>query len=250
MRTRLPGSIVEAAARADSLRTFREQALVALAAEIRFDAALFHALSPRVPLDTAVVIGLDVELLRGTMAKWDRLAVELGRLRDVALAAGGVATDRDAFPVRTRGRERFQSEIARPLQIRAMAFAHLMVRGTVRAGVLLFQRRANGFPDAELAILRSAVPALSIGDTMHSFLDDVPRAALPLRMACVDQRLTRRQREIVEYVALGHTNDAIARTLAVSPNTLRNHLADVFRRLGASNRADVVRLAVLRATPP
>jgi DNA-binding CsgD family transcriptional regulator len=47
-------------------------------------------------------------------------------------------------------------------------------------------------------------------------------------------------------VALGHTNDAIARALGLSPNTLRNHLAEVFRRLGAANRADVVRLSVLR----
>jgi DNA-binding CsgD family transcriptional regulator len=46
-------------------------------------------------------------------------------------------------------------------------------------------------------------------------------------------------------VALGRTNRQIAEMLRISPNTVRNTLANVCERLGAGNRADVVRLAVL-----
>jgi DNA-binding CsgD family transcriptional regulator len=53
----------------------------------------------------------------------------------------------------------------------------------------------------------------------------------------------------VERVALGHSNEQIAAGLGLSANTVRNHLARVFARVGSSNRADLVRLAVLRPMP-
>lgn len=76
-------------------------------------------------------------------------------------------------------------------------------------------------------------------------MDHAPTASVPTALPCEDQWLTGRQREIVEHVAMGHTNGAIAQAMGISPNTLRNHLVEVFRRLGAANRAEVVRLAVL-----
>lgn len=66
----------------------------------------------------------------------------------------------------------------------------------------------------------------------------------PTRLLCVDQRFTPRQREVVELVALGRSNEVIARGLGPSPNMVRNVLARVFEALGAANRAEVVRLAV------
>jgi DNA-binding CsgD family transcriptional regulator len=66
------------------------------------------------------------------------------------------------------------------------------------------------------------------------------------QLRCFDQRLTPRQRDIVERVALGHTNDQIGEALGLSPNTVRNLLTETRRRLGAANRAELVRLAVLR----
>ena len=229
-------AVAGAGAEAKSLREFRERALAALGGAVRFDRALYHALSPRVPLDTAVLVGMDVATVAATLPDWDRLAVDLGRLREVAMAHGGVATDRDAFPVGSAGRARYEKELL---------MAHLVVRGSIRAAVLLFKIRGT-FTTAEASLLRAVTPALAVADTLHVSLDEAPRAALPVQMKCVDQRLTPRQRDIVEQVAMGHTNEAIARALGLSPNTLRNHLAEAFRRLGAANRADVVRLAVLR----
>ena len=69
---------------------------------------------------------------------------------------------------------------------------------------------------------------------------------MPTRLVCGDGRLTPRQRVIVEHVALGHTNAEIAEALGLSANTLRNHLSAIFARVGASNRAELVRLAVLQ----
>jgi DNA-binding CsgD family transcriptional regulator len=238
-------AVTKAGAEATGLRDFRERALAALRGAIRFDRALFHALSPRVPLDTAVLVGMDVATVAATLPDWDRLAVDLGRLREVAMTQGGVATDLEAFPRGSAGRARYEQELAKKLGVSALLMAHLVVRGSIRAAVLLFRTR-GAFSVADASLLRAVAPALAVADTLQVSLDDAPRAALAVQMKCVDQRLTPRQRDIVEQVAMGHTNEAIARALGLSPNTLRNHLAEAFRRLGAANRADAVRLAVLR----
>ncbi|AKF10776.1 helix-turn-helix transcriptional regulator [Sandaracinus amylolyticus] len=236
------------AASAPDLRTYRDGVLDALAARGLFDAAMMHAGSPRVPLETAAVRGLDPARLAASTVRWDAWAVELGRLRDVALARGGVASDREALPTRGAARVAFDAAMRAALgrRPRATALVHLVVRGRIVALLVLVRWRDRPYDEAELSLLRALAPMLAAGDALHARLDGAPRAAVMARLVCSDGRLTPRQRQIVEHVALGHTNAAIASALELSPNTVRNLLASVMKRLGAANRADVVRLAVLR----
>jgi DNA-binding CsgD family transcriptional regulator len=242
----LIAAVAAAAAGAAGSREFRARALELIAPHVPYDAAIYHALSPRVPLDTGVLLGVDPARVQASMAHWDRLAVELEALRSHALAHGGVAGDRDAFPLRSRARKRFDAGVTMPLGMRSLAIAHLALHERIFAAVLLLRRRAQPFSAAELERLRALVPVLSLADAAHLARSAETTASVPTRLRCVDQRLTARQREIVEHVALGHTNAQTASALGLSANTLRNHLVAIFRRLGASNRADVVRLAVLR----
>ena len=59
------------------------------------------------------------------------------------------------------------------------------------------------------------------------------------------ERLTAREAEILELVAAGLTNAAIAERLWVSPGTVKKHLENVYAKLGVANRA----AAVVRITP-
>ncbi|MBV9818992.1 MAG: response regulator transcription factor [Solirubrobacterales bacterium] len=52
--------------------------------------------------------------------------------------------------------------------------------------------------------------------------------------------LTDRQHEILQLLADGATNDEIARTLHVSPNTVKQHASALYRKLHARNRADAI----------
>lgn len=244
--TNTPVEILRDADAATSLPDFRARALARIGSAVRFDVGLFHALSPRVPLTTGALVGIDPSAIATSMRDWDRLAVELGALREHAIAHEGVAADHEVFDAASRARDRFRRALGRVLRAEAIVIAHLSLRGSVRAGVVLARKAPDPFAPRELALLRQLVPALSIADALHESLDGAERAKVPVALRCEDQRLTPRQREIVTLVAHGHTNLAIARALAVSPNTLRNALAEVFKRLGAANRADVVRLAVLR----
>lgn len=56
--------------------------------------------------------------------------------------------------------------------------------------------------------------------------------------------LTPRETQVLELVADGLSNKAIAGALGVSDETVKFHLASVFGKLGASNRTDAVRLAL------
>jgi DNA-binding CsgD family transcriptional regulator len=50
------------------------------------------------------------------------------------------------------------------------------------------------------------------------------------------ERLTAREREILDRVALGKDNEAIALELAISPRTVAKHLEHIYRKLGVPNR--------------
>jgi DNA-binding NarL/FixJ family response regulator len=52
--------------------------------------------------------------------------------------------------------------------------------------------------------------------------------------------LTEREREILDLVARGLTNAAIARRLVVSDKTVRNHVSNVFAKLHVADRAQAV----------
>jgi DNA-binding CsgD family transcriptional regulator len=53
-------------------------------------------------------------------------------------------------------------------------------------------------------------------------------------------KLTRRQSQIVEHVALGHSNKLIAYELGLSPSTVASHLALAAGRLGARSRLELI----------
>jgi DNA-binding NarL/FixJ family response regulator len=58
------------------------------------------------------------------------------------------------------------------------------------------------------------------------------------------ERLTSREREIVQLLAEGNTNKDIARRLGLSVKTVETHRAVVLRKLGLSSLVDLVRWAI------
>jgi DNA-binding NarL/FixJ family response regulator len=52
--------------------------------------------------------------------------------------------------------------------------------------------------------------------------------------------LTDREREILELIAEGYTNTAIAERCSVSPKTVRNHVSNILTKLGLDSRAEAV----------
>jgi DNA-binding NarL/FixJ family response regulator len=69
-----------------------------------------------------------------------------------------------------------------------------------------------------------------------------PREARPAKMPVA---LTRRELEILQLVAEGHSNSQLARTLWVTEQTVKFHLSNIYRKLDVSNRTEASRWATL-----
>ena len=110
------------------------------------------------------------------------------------------------------------------------------VRGALRAGARAFLPKlmsAEMFAAALQIVLAGGtyVPA----DTALSAAETPATAASPLLDA-----LTRREREVLEQLADGATNKHIARALELAEITVKLHVRQILRKLGASNRAEAV----------
>ena len=54
-----------------------------------------------------------------------------------------------------------------------------------------------------------------------------------------DYQLTRREREVAEFIGQGLTNGQIARELVLSERTVEKHVANILKKLGLHSREQV-----------
>lgn len=74
----------------------------------------------------------------------------------------------------------------------------------------------------------------------------VPARAREAPIETLPEPLTPREREVLELLAEGLPNKAIAARLAISDQTAKFHVASICGKLGASNRTEAVRIALSR----
>ncbi len=89
---------------------------------------------------------------------------------------------------------------------------------------------------------------LTMAEVRASTIDaDAVLTAAPARdRTSLDEPLTRREVEVLELLAEGLSNKAIAVRLGISDQTVKFHVAAICGKLGAINRTDAVRRAVRR----
>jgi pimeloyl-ACP methyl ester carboxylesterase/DNA-binding CsgD family transcriptional regulator len=122
--------------------------------------------------------------------------------------------------------------------------------------LVLHSRHDARIPFAESRVLASSIPGadfvpldsrnhlpiegepafVEMCAAIDAFLNrDSPDSALP-----VFADLTRREHEVLDRVARGLDNAAIAENLAISVKTVRNHVSNIFDKLGVNNRAQAI----------
>lgn len=101
---------------------------------------------------------------------------------------------------------------------------------------------ADRFADLERQVLQIAAELHSV-----SLVRRDPSAVHESREPDLDH-LSPRQREIVGRLLRGERIPTIAEAMYLSPSTVRNHLSNVFRRLGVNSQAEL--LARLRSRAP
>ena len=94
-------------------------------------------------------------------------------------------------------------------------------------------------PDDLLAAIRQAFEK-------SIYLAPPVRAAMTSRLVGAGTpELTRREREILQLVAEGHSNSQLAKMLWVTEQTVKFHLSNVYRKLEVANRTEASRWAQL-----
>lgn len=110
--------------------------------------------------------------------------------------------------------------------------------------------------DVDEETWRKAVRAVAAGEAwiprwllMEALADLQELLPAGLSAAMHLERLTERQREIVEWVAQGLSNKEIGQRLNISPTTVKTHLQNIFERIGVSGRQRLL-VANFGARPP
>lgn len=97
--------------------------------------------------------------------------------------------------------------------------------------------------DEELVSTIRAVARGGMYVHVGSQLADMPPGARSDSRAPVNS-LSLREREVLQMVARGHTNQVVADRLEVSVKTVESYRARLMQKLGLTNRADLMRLAI------
>jgi DNA-binding NarL/FixJ family response regulator len=63
-------------------------------------------------------------------------------------------------------------------------------------------------------------------------------------MSGMREILSRREQQIVKLITEGFSSREIAETLSVSPRTVEAHRANIYRKLGMHNLADLIKYAI------
>jgi DNA-binding NarL/FixJ family response regulator len=84
-------------------------------------------------------------------------------------------------------------------------------------------------------IFRSQVPGQAA--------DTAARSETIAATAASFAALSKREREILQQIAKGFSNQRIADELSISEKTVRNHITSIFDKLGVSTRAQAIVLA-------
>jgi two-component system, NarL family, response regulator LiaR len=75
-------------------------------------------------------------------------------------------------------------------------------------------------------------------------VDGRRRGGAPVSAADAIAHLTRREREVLELIALGHSNKRIALELEVAEKTVKTHVGHLLAKLGVADRTQAALLAV------
>ena len=100
--------------------------------------------------------------------------------------------------------------------------------------------------DAEPSELLSAIRAVHRGRTIVELGSGggTRVAGLPVREGGALPRTSRRERQVLELLARGHTNREVAEVLGLSVKTVETYRARLGEKLGVRRRADLVRFAI------
>lgn len=124
----------------------------------------------------------------------------------------------------------------------------LVVKGALDAGAKGYLVHGDATADDISSAIRTVAAGRTYlngraGDVLVNLINGTSTAAAAAKSDHVARdtwHLTTREREIVDLLADGRNNTAIAKELFISPSTLKNHITRIFDKLGVTTRSEAI----------
>lgn len=127
----------------------------------------------------------------------------------------------------------------RALWRRAARYGLALAAGLATLAFVDAQRLAgNRWADAALLLVTAAFLALGVWIGARRWQAPAPPPGNPAAVESLG--ISPRELAVLAELAAGGSTKEIARTLGVSPNTVKTHLARLFEKLGASRRTEAI----------
>jgi DNA-binding CsgD family transcriptional regulator len=219
--------VLYAAGEVEGAVAFAQPVLPALGELVPCDVVTFHERSTH-PDRVVLYVGEPL----GPMTADVREAHRRLKREDPLGPAHGARTLSDVVTLREFRRTAFYQYVHRPLGIEHMLQLYIDPGRTDAR--LEFDRSDTDFSERDRQVLELLLPHL------RQFLQAAARHAANGPRAYL---LTAREREVLDHVAEGQTNDEIAHALQISSQTVRKHLENAFDKLGVHTRTAAVAAA-------
>jgi DNA-binding CsgD family transcriptional regulator len=165
-----------------------------------------------------------------------------------ATGSGAAVKISDFLSQRQFHRLGLYAEFYRPIPVEhQIAISMLCPDGEV-IGIALNRQRSD-FTEADRAVL-GLLRAPLMGALLRARKRQRAHSAQSTAALASLAALTDREMQVLELVALGRTNAAIAHTLGVSPRTIAKHLEHIYRKLGVASRAAAAVQSAARSGEP
>jgi DNA-binding NarL/FixJ family response regulator len=120
------------------------------------------------------------------------------------------------------------------------------IDGALRSGASAYVLKTAHPDDLASAVRQAFAHSVYFAPSAGSWNGQVHNGAESAARA----ELTKREREILQLVAEGHSNAQLARMLWVTEQTVKFHLSNVYRKLNVANRTEAARWAQVHGLVP
>ena len=179
---------------------------------------------------TRFLRALEIDVQGATTSQRQALELVEAHAPDVfvaSLADGGV--DTDALTLVRRA-----TEASTAVKVIVLGNGNGRIDALFAAGASAYVTNGASPDDIAVAIRQTYEPSIHLATVRR-------KPALPT--AAAEAGLTEREVEVLVLAAEGHSNAELARLLWVTPQTVKFHLSNVYRKLNVSNRTQASRWA-------
>jgi len=119
-----------------------------------------------------------------------------------------------------------------------------LVRQALRCGASGYLLKRSVAEELPLAVRAAKRGEIYLSPAVGSIVADMLISQGKAEEASTFDRLSAREREVLQLIAEGHTNKEIAQVLHISTKTVEKHRASVMSKLGVNDLAGLVRAAI------